>query len=55
MAAVWLGERELGAAMRSRRSRVRGPEQVIRRLPNWLGLNVFAYPDPEAEFANRRA
>jgi DNA-binding HxlR family transcriptional regulator len=54
MAEVWVGKRELGAAMRARRISVRGPEHLVRSLPEWLGLNVFAYPDAEAEYARRR-
>jgi len=54
MAEVWIGRLDLGAAMRSRRVRVRGPEHLVRSLPRWLGLNVFAHPDPAAAFAGRR-
>lgn len=54
MAEVWVGQLELGAAMRSRRVRVQGPEHLVRSLPDWLGLSNFAYPDPVAEFAQRR-
>jgi hypothetical protein len=53
MAEVWIGRLELGAAMRSRKVRVRGPEHLIRSLPEWLGLSVFAHPDPVAGFAER--
>lgn len=48
MAEVWIGRLELGTAMRSRRIRVSGPEHLVRSLPNWLGLNAFAYADPAA-------
>jgi DNA-binding HxlR family transcriptional regulator len=54
MAEVWIGRLELGSAMRSRRVRVRGPEHLVRSLPEWLALNVFAYPDPVAVFAERQ-
>lgn len=54
MAEVWLGQLELGAAMRSRRIRVRGPDHLVRSLPDWLGLSAFAYPDPLAALAERR-
>lgn len=54
MAEVWIGRLELGSAMRSRSVRVRGPEHLVRSLPEWLGLNVFAYPDPAAVFAERQ-
>jgi DNA-binding HxlR family transcriptional regulator len=54
MAEVWIGRLELGSAMRSRRVRVRGPEHLVRSLPEWLGLNVFAYPDPAAALAARQ-
>jgi hypothetical protein len=53
MAEVWVGQMELGAAMRSRRVRVTGPEHLVRSMPDWLGLSTFAYPAPEAEFAAR--
>jgi DNA-binding HxlR family transcriptional regulator len=54
MYEVWIGRRELGSAMRSGRVRVRGPEHLVRSLPEWLGLSVFAHPDPVAVFAERR-
>jgi DNA-binding HxlR family transcriptional regulator len=53
MAEVWLGQLELGAAMRSRRLKVTGPDHLVRSLPDWLGLSSFAYPDPAAEMAAR--
>ena len=55
MAEVWIGRLDLGAAMRSGRVRVRGPQHLVRSVPDWLGLNVFAHPDPAAEFAARQA
>jgi hypothetical protein len=54
MAEVWIGRLEPGAAMRSRRVLVRGPEHLVRNMPEWLGLSAFAHPDPEAVFAERR-
>ncbi len=54
MAEVWVGRLELGAAMRSRRLRITGPDHFVRTLPDWLGLSTFAYPDPAAELAGRR-
>ena len=53
MAEVWVGKTDLGAAMRSKRIRIRGPEHLVRSLPEWLGLSTFAYPDPAAELAER--
>jgi DNA-binding HxlR family transcriptional regulator len=53
MAEVWLGKLELGAAMRSRRVKVSGPEHLVRSMPDWLGLSSFAYPDPAAVLAER--
>jgi DNA-binding HxlR family transcriptional regulator len=53
MAEVWIGRLTLGAAMRSSKVRVSGPEHLVRSLPRWLGLNAFAYPDPAAVFAQR--
>jgi DNA-binding HxlR family transcriptional regulator len=53
MAEIWIGKLELGAAMRSRRLSVRGPDHLVRSLPLWLGLNAFAYPDPAAVIAER--
>jgi hypothetical protein len=55
MAEVWVGKTDLGAAMRSKRIRIRGPEHLVRSLPDWLGLSTFAYPDPAAELAARQA
>jgi hypothetical protein len=54
MAEVWIGRIELGAAMRSRRVRVTGPDHLVRSLPDWLGFSTFAHADPAAEFAARR-
>lgn len=42
MAAVWLGDLELGAAMAARRVRVQGPDHLVRSLPDWLGFSAFA-------------
>jgi DNA-binding HxlR family transcriptional regulator len=53
MAEVWVGKLELGAAMRSRRLKITGPEHLVRSLPEWLGFSSFAYPDPAAELASR--
>ncbi len=55
MAEVWVGKQELGAAMRSKRVRVTGPEHLVRSLPDWIGLSNFAYPDPAAEMAARQS
>lgn len=55
MAEVWLGQLELGAAMRSNRIRVSGPEHLVRSLPDWLGYSTFAYEDPAAELAARQS
>jgi len=55
MAEVWVGNMELGAAMRSKAVRVTGPEHLVRSLPEWIGLSTFAYPDPAAELAARQA
>jgi hypothetical protein len=55
MAEVWLGQLELGAAMRSKRIRVSGPEHLVRSLPEWLGYSTFAYDDPAAELAARQS
>ena len=55
LAEVWVGNMELGAAMRSKRVRVTGPEHLVRSLPDWIGLSNFAYPDPAAEMAARQS
>jgi len=55
LAEVWVGQRELGAAMRSKRVRLTGPEHLVRSVPEWIGLSTFAYPDPAAELAARQA
>ena len=54
MAEVWVGKLDLGAAMRSRRVRVDGPEHLVRSLPDWLGFSSFAYPDPRTVVAERQ-
>ncbi|HEU5251867.1 MAG TPA: helix-turn-helix domain-containing protein [Solirubrobacterales bacterium] len=55
MAEVWLGQIELGAAMRSNRVRVTGPDHLVRSLPDWLGYSTFAYEDPAGELAARQS
>jgi DNA-binding HxlR family transcriptional regulator len=55
MAEVWVGKKELGAAMRAKAIRAKGPEHLVRSLPDWLGFSTFAYPDPAAELAARQA
>jgi DNA-binding HxlR family transcriptional regulator len=54
MAEVWVGRLDLGAAIRSRRVRLRGPEHLVRSVPEWFGLSAFAYADPLAVTAARR-
>lgn len=54
MAEVWVGQLELGAAMKAKRLRVSGPEHLVRSLPDWLGFSTFAYEDPAAELARRQ-
>ncbi|HWO47796.1 MAG TPA: helix-turn-helix domain-containing protein [Solirubrobacterales bacterium] len=54
MAEVWLGQMELGAAMRAKRIRLTGPEHLVRSFPDWLGYSTFAYEDPAAELAARQ-
>ncbi|MBK5220721.1 MAG: helix-turn-helix transcriptional regulator [Thermoleophilia bacterium] len=53
MAEVWIGRLELGAALRARRVKLAGPDELVRSLPKWIGLSAFAYPDPAAEMAAR--
>lgn len=55
MAEVWLGQLDLGAAMRSQRIRITGPEHLVRSFPEWLGYSTFAYEDPAAELAARQS
>ncbi len=55
MAEVWIGQLDLGAAMKAKRVRVSGPEHLVRSLPDWLGFSTFAYDDPAAELARRQA
>lgn len=55
MAEVWLGDLELGAAMRANRVRMKGPDHLIRSAPEWLGYSTFAYEDPGAELAARQS
>lgn len=42
MVDVWLGDDDLGQALRERRIRLRGPEPLRRRFPGWLGLSLLA-------------
>ena len=39
---VWLGDDELGAALRERRVRLSGPHELRRQFPHWLGLSLLA-------------
>jgi DNA-binding HxlR family transcriptional regulator len=55
MAEVWVGKPDLGAALRAKRIKVKGPELLVRSMPDWLGLSTFGYPDPAAELARRQA
>lgn len=55
LAEVWLGRLDLGAALRARRVKLTGPDQLVRSLPEWIGLSAFAYPDPATEMAAREA
>lgn len=55
MAEVWIGQLELGAAMKAKRLKVSGPEHLVRSLPDWLGFSTFAYEDPAAELARRQS
>lgn len=55
MAEVWIGQLELGAAMKAKRLKVSGPEHLVRSLPDWLGFSTFAYDDPAAELARRQS
>jgi DNA-binding HxlR family transcriptional regulator len=39
---VWLGDADLGAALRDRRILLRGPRDLRRQFPRWLGLSLLA-------------
>ncbi|MEJ2503066.1 MAG: helix-turn-helix domain-containing protein [Gemmatimonadota bacterium] len=43
MVDVWMGDDDLGGALRDRRIRLRGPEKLRRRFPDWLGLSHLAH------------
>ena len=38
----------------AREGSVRGPDHLVRSMPDWLGLSAFAYPDPAAELPGGR-
>lgn len=42
MTAVWRGDDRYAEALRRGDVRVRGPEQLRRSFPEWLGLSLFA-------------
>lgn len=42
MAEVWMGDAEFVRALRDGRIRLRGPRELRRRLPDWLGLSHLA-------------
>ncbi len=45
---VWLGDDELSAALRERRVRLRGPRDLRRQFPDWLGLSLMAGVERQA-------
>jgi DNA-binding HxlR family transcriptional regulator len=42
LAGVWMGDIELGQALRDSRIRLTGPTQLKRNISTWLGTNYFA-------------
>lgn len=54
LADVWMGNTDIGAAMRAGTVSVTGPDHLVRGIGDWLGFSTFAYPDPEAEMEWRR-
>jgi DNA-binding HxlR family transcriptional regulator len=42
MVEVWMGDRDLRTAMADGRVRVRGPRELRRHLPEWLGTSPLA-------------
>lgn len=42
MVEVWLGDRDLDRALREEKIRLRGPRELRRRFPDWLGLSLLA-------------
>lgn len=39
---VWVGDADLHRALREERMRLRGPRELCRRFPDWLGLSPLA-------------
>lgn len=39
---VWMGDKDLGAAMRSKEIRLEGPRPLVRSFPDWFSLSIFA-------------
>lgn len=42
LAEVWLGDRDVRAALRERAIELKGPKQLTRAFPGWLKLSPFA-------------
>lgn len=42
LTSVWLGDAPLSRAVERRKVRLRGPEDLRRAFPGWLGLSLFA-------------
>jgi DNA-binding HxlR family transcriptional regulator len=42
LTSVWLGDAPLSRAVKRRKIRLRGPEELRRAFPGWLGLSLFA-------------
>jgi hypothetical protein len=48
MARVWMGEVDLGQAMRAGSVRLEGPRPLVQALPGWLLLSHFAHVERPA-------
>ena len=48
MARVWMGEVDLGQAMRAGTVRLEGPRPLVQALPGWLLLSHFAHVERPA-------
>lgn len=42
LTSVWMGDAPLSRAVKRRKIRVMGPEELRRAFPGWLGLSLFA-------------
>ena len=55
LTGIWMGDIELGKAIRTKRLRMTGPGKLKRDIAMWLGTNYFADIAPAAAGSSRSA